>query len=655
MQAPDDLSVSFPESLKEEQNLVSKHAPSPAPERTPDFKYRAVWRRAYNKIKVRQLLSNLGQEIQLFGANTLNQDVGFGTTGDVMTLVQKTVIVGKEEESLGFLCRSKSAVLSLWAVLYFALMMYTAFVMPFRLAFYDDSQSATWTAIDSLVNGLYFLDILITLNTPIANKDGTLITSRKEIFLRYLRSWLLVDLVACIPSSLFGGDMTTQGSAGDVTSLLRLLRLPRLYRLVRLTRVLKMLNHLSVTHCFDRLQQLLSLKHSVMKVMLFLSTVILALHLMSCLWFFVAGLEGLGPETWVGVMELQDSDTSDQYVASMYWAVTTLTTVGYGDIVPTTTIERVVSIIWMIFGLCFFSFTVSSLSSLLNSIDTKESLLSSKLAAIDEFADESHLSKELGYKLRYALRYSTHKTGFSSQVKRGIFNELPRQLRFEVALAMHHGAAKDIPFFIDRDQAFIAATVPFLNSLQVKERDHVYKTGEYADEVYFIAKGQCMYMFQDLVMKKLQRGSYFGETEVLLGIPRRRTVLAGMVTDLLSMSRKILRVIEEDFPTVFDEMRQISEIRSRLDDKMYARFQQLFGDKSPSSLAKTAMSPSDPQPSSEQVPMTAKEAFLKAEERFDTLEQSITLIKGSVDMLAKHVTAQRGNKRKYAKVAVQEV
>ena len=664
IRADGDLSGIVAEFGSEERHLVSKHAPSPSSERSPDVKYRAYWRRAYNKIKARQLLASLGKELQLFGVGTLahDQTVSVEKTDEVTkTMVQKTVLVGQANETLGLLCRPKSTLLYAWSGVYFFLMVYTAFIMPFRVCFCSDSAYDVWFGVDTAVNSLYFLDILITLNTPYFTREGTLVTSRHRIFQRYLRSWLVVDLLACVPFSMFDTSVTsTDRSSGDVSDMVRLLRLPRLYRLIRLTRVIKMLSHFSMNHCFDRLQEVLSLKHGAMKVVLFLLTVMLALHLMSCFWFFVAVMEGLGPETWVGSMGLQDQSTSDQYIASMYWAVTTLTTVGYGDIVPCTTIERVVSIVWMIFGLCFFSFTVSSLSSLLNSIDTKESLLSSKLAAIDEFAEESHLSKDLGYKLRYALRYSTHKTGFSSQVKRGIFNELPRQLRYEVALAMHHGASKDIPFFSDRDQAFIATTVPFLNSLQVQERGAVYRVGEYADEVYFIAKGQCLFMYQDLVMKKMQKGAYFGETEVLLGIPRKRTVLTAVVTDLLSMSRKLLSIIEEDFPSVFDEMKQISEIRNRLDDKLHDRFEELFGSaiKGPATPVRTGfpfLQSNAPQPSADQAPVTAKDAYLKSEERLDILETSIDQIKESVEALLKHVSAQKGGKKKAKTIEVQDL
>lgn len=55
----------------------------------------------------------------------------------------------------------------------------------------------------------------------------------------------------------------------------------------------------------------------------------------------------------------------ERYLVSVYWALTTLSTVGYGDIYAYTDLEMLFAITWMIAGLYFISFTISSLSSTL--------------------------------------------------------------------------------------------------------------------------------------------------------------------------------------------------------------------------------------------------------------------------------------------------
>ena len=49
-----------------------------------------------------------------------------------------------------------------------------------------------------------------------------------------------------------------------------------------------------------------------------------------------------------------------------------MSTVGYGDITSYTEIEQTLAIVWMLYGVCFFSFVIGSLSSMLSSMDSKE-------------------------------------------------------------------------------------------------------------------------------------------------------------------------------------------------------------------------------------------------------------------------------------------
>jgi hypothetical protein len=66
-----------------------------------------------------------------------------------------------------------------------------------------------------------------------------------------------------------------------------------------------------------------------------------------------------------------------------------MSTVGYGDITSETMMEKLLSICIMIFGVCFFSFTIGSLSSIFNRMDSKEAILNEKMILIDEFSKES--------------------------------------------------------------------------------------------------------------------------------------------------------------------------------------------------------------------------------------------------------------------------
>mmetsp|Transcript_13150 Transcript_13150/g.15221 ORF Transcript_13150/g.15221 Transcript_13150/m.15221 type:complete len:104 (+) Transcript_13150:963-1274(+) len=59
-----------------------------------------------------------------------------------------------------------------------------------------------------------------------------------KIVLKYLKCWMILDLLACIPFQMIEMFMGSN-MGGDYSKLLRLARLPRLYKLVRIFRVFK--------------------------------------------------------------------------------------------------------------------------------------------------------------------------------------------------------------------------------------------------------------------------------------------------------------------------------------------------------------------------------------------------------------------------------
>jgi hypothetical protein len=64
-----------------------------------------------------------------------------------------------------------------------------------------------------------------------------------------------------------------------------------------------------------------------------------------------------------------DQNESELYLTSLYYTVTTMTTVGYGDINGASTLERGVSILIMMVGVIAFSFATGSLTSILSNYD----------------------------------------------------------------------------------------------------------------------------------------------------------------------------------------------------------------------------------------------------------------------------------------------
>ncbi len=110
--------------------------------------------------------------------------------------------------------------------------MYTTIITPYRISFVDEDPLG-WIIVDSLVDLVFFVDIIINFLSAYYNSEDNLIFDRKKIALNYLKGWFFIDLMAVLPISLI------MKSSKDYTSLARLARMPRLYRLIRIAKYIK--------------------------------------------------------------------------------------------------------------------------------------------------------------------------------------------------------------------------------------------------------------------------------------------------------------------------------------------------------------------------------------------------------------------------------
>ena len=120
---------------------------------------------------------------------------------------------------------------------------------------------------------------------------------------------------------------------------------------------------------------MVSLNAGLMSMLKFFFTMFIATHITGCVWVYMAKLDDFGPGTWVFEMDIDQSSMMRLYIWGMYWAISTISTVGFGDIHAYNSTEVIFSMFWMIFGVIFYSFTIGNLTQIMNELNEEKAII----------------------------------------------------------------------------------------------------------------------------------------------------------------------------------------------------------------------------------------------------------------------------------------
>lgn len=81
---------------------------------------------------------------------------------------------------------------------------YTSVFVPYNVAFKSKSiDDIPLLVADSIVDVVFFLDIILNFHTTYVSQTGEVISDPKLIRLNYLKSWFVIDLLSCLPYDIF--------------------------------------------------------------------------------------------------------------------------------------------------------------------------------------------------------------------------------------------------------------------------------------------------------------------------------------------------------------------------------------------------------------------------------------------------------------------
>ena len=381
-----------------------------------------------------------------------------------------------------------------WDLLMLSLIIYSAVTVPFRLGM-DHSAEGGWWIFEVLVSLCFLTDIYLNFMTAYLDGDQ-FVLDRSMIAQNYFRGWFLLDLSSSIPLELidvlvqfFSSDSSSGGSG------LRMLRALRLVRLLRLLRLLKIQTYINL------LEDMLAINMAFLSLVKLVFLIMYITHIMGCSWYYLAAsamAEDALAQTWLieyadgrGV----DADVWTRYLFSFYWALTTLTTVGYGDITPTNDVERCFALLAFLIGALVFGYMILSVDSMVRNADPNAVKIEKKLDEVKVYLRWHKFPTALALRVRrYYEFYFSRKSAMDEEE---IVRNLAPTLRRAAQAHLVHRTVMRIPLFssdrkystLDLQLEVYHMLTPLLREAKEVIIESLEKGADGGPSVYFARRG----------------------------------------------------------------------------------------------------------------------------------------------------------------------
>ena len=388
-----------------------------------------------------------------------------------------------------------------------------------------------------------------------------------KIIKNYLFSWFVLDLMASFPYQFTIELVFTNNPNSSVNSLSMAPRLIRIIKIVKFLRILRLLRVLKLKKVLYKLEEHIVADHlnAAFDGLKLLWIILLINHMMACIFYFIGTFDNeYDPDSWVYLLSMNDRYTKFEiYVQTYYWAFSTMSGVGYGDVRPFSNIEKIYGMACMIITTGFNAYMIGALSTIFN----RSSMISQEMKLRSLHINQFLIHHEIPYSLRvkimsyldFLVEYKQHNKLDDNEV----LELLNDNLREQVIAFLNGRILKECKAFDSFDMILLSEITFMMERKLYSMSDNIFEEGDISRKMYFISKGgiRLLHLKSHTYIKELSDSESIGEASFFSNRKRCATARSCTFTEMLVLD---LHNFEELLNNHEDEKQLYKEMRKEI-------------------------------------------------------------------------------------------
>ncbi|CAI9546748.1 unnamed protein product [Staurois parvus] len=456
-----------------------------------------------NRRRSRAVLYHLSGHLQR--QNRANAKLGKGVFGEKPRVPEYKVVSMRKSP---FILLHYGPFKACWDCLILLATLYVAVTVPYSVCFSSAKEEGTPSprsppsACDLAVEILFILDIILNFRTTFVSQSGQVVFSSRLIFIHYIRTWFLLDLLAALPVDLLYSFKVNIYFGAHLLKTVRLLRLLRL--LPRL----------------DRYSQ-----YSAVVLSLLMVVFALLAHWVACIWYFIGQQEiesnqSEVPEIgWLQELarrletpyymgrKIGGPSSRSSYITSLYFALSSLTSVGFGNVSANTDTEKIFSICIMLIGALMHALVFGNVTAIIQRLYARRFLYHSRTRDLRDYIRIHGIPKPLKQRmLEYVQTTWAVNNGIDTNE---LLHSLPDELRADIAMHLNKDLLQ-MPLFALASRGCLRSLSLNIKPSFCTPGEYLIRQGDALESLYCVCSGSMEVLKDGVVLAILGKGDLIG-------------------------------------------------------------------------------------------------------------------------------------------------